>query len=223
MLLYFSGSHATGKSTIIEHLCKKYLSNVTPLDLDRYHTYSPNQLLNEKQRYHQQVRHAKQCKSSTHFYITDRGPWDHLVYSIALEKAGVFDKDQLEIIRLDNQHGSDVFFNNNTHVVFLDYSVEKVIENIKKRNREPEIKSIFNNRDFIECLIQSFRDFYAQVGYLTPLITIKEQPSLIEVLSKVLLRLWEKQWIHVHNLTEEGRKFVFSNLEEESTLSKYLR
>ena len=197
MIIYFSGLHGIGKTTLIQKLFTEFLNPKTigELDFDRYQTFRKNITSNQIDRLLDQRVHAVECSKSTHPYIADRGPWDQLCYTRAMAQYGLLEEERLhDIISLNRSLSSDILCR--SVIVYLRMPWEQVHANILHRDRKTEINTFFAEKQFLQILQTIFDDFYAQLKYIRDVVII-DAPYTAETVFNVL---WKNRWFHKHHL-----------------------
>lgn len=171
-MIYFSGVHGIGKTTIINEIKNTYIPNATILDFDQFYLYPSDYLENQIYRITNYYKTIKNTNAP--IILMDRGPFDALIYSEAFyefrDETGFTESHLKSVRRVFQMIPPEYYFN--ACIVFLNLSKERIMKNIKRRGREAS--PIMFREDFVEVLRDKFKEFYAQIEKIMNVVTFTD-------------------------------------------------
>lgn len=190
-IIYFSGCHGIGKTSIVRELVKNYIVGAVAVDLDQYYFYPNDFLRGEVARIRIGYETIKNIRHP--FVITDRSQFDALVYAETLTEFGYIKQDDLFMIQ-------DIFktlpesYRLSGYIVFLNPSLNRVMDNLRKRSRKEEIGSIMVDEDFVCAIITNFQKFYTQIQKVMHVLWL-DNGSKDYCAETIIEKMQEKCWL----------------------------
>lgn len=200
-MIYFSSVHGVGKSSIINELVTKYLINAVPIDNDQYYfypkEYTDAQLIRIK------IGYESFLNTEIPLAITDRGPFDALIYSETLHECGCINDANFETIQ-KMFHMLPAEYRLSGKIIFLNPSVDRVLKNIRERHRDGELDTIMGDPIFIQKLHDNFARFYQQIQKITDVLIFDN--TKIEYTAKHIVEEMQRAcWLQPFEVQPIGR------------------
>lgn len=196
-IISFSGCHGIGKTSIIRKLADKCIINSVAVDLDQFNFYPKDLTQNQIKRILNGYETIRNIQAP--FILTDRSQFDALIYTETFEEFGMISSEESQIIH-DTFRALPESYKLMGYIIFLNPSVDRILENINKRKRESS--QIMLNKEFVTALHKRFNRFYDQMHKVMRILVIDNNNGDYTP-EKIVNAMQEKLWLQPYEINSD--------------------